>query len=788
DEKRTREVFIEDPFKEKKGIRLYKTGDLARWLADGNIEFLGRIDQQVKIRGFRSELGEIERSLLAHHHIKDAVVLARESKNGDKYLCAYYVENKTLHLESATRHPTSGISPFGLKDLLSQTLPNYMIPAHYIEVEKIPLTHNGKIDRKALTQIPITNIQYPTHIAPKNNIEKKLAEIWGEILGLENEKISMDEDFFNIGGHSLRATVMATRIHKEFNARLPLVEIFKNSTIRTLAGILNEYVKEKYASITPAEKKDYYVVSSAQKRQYVLQLMELKNTVYNMPQIIPLANDTEPLKLQEVFKKLIRRHESFRTTFLMKGGTPVQKVHPTVPFKIEIMQPTTDGSDSEQLTAAQRTFFRPFDLGQAPLLRVGMLKLKPAPAGPTSKTLRQTGKFLLLDMHHIITDGTSQEVLIKEFFAINDGENLPLLKLQYKDYAEWQNSNKQTELMKRQEETWLKIFAGELPVLNLPTDYPRPEIQSFEGKNISFALNKNKTGNLKKLAKENEITLYMAILSIFTILLSKLSALEDIIVGTPTAGRRHADLENIIGMFVNTLATRNYPNGDKTIEEYLREVKENTLQAFENQEYQFEELVDRLSMRRDTGRNPLFDVMFNLLTIPTGKPAENKPQPIVPATETPDLIRDLPTDSKDSVINRTSKFDLTLTCMEKERVDGGKTDSRPGEMETLEFQFEYSVKLFKEGTIRRYIAYFTEVLQAVATKPGGKIGDIEIITAEEKEMILYEFNETAVDYPREKTIHQLFGEQVERPPDHLARVGREKPVDSRQYAVGKEKP
>ncbi|MCP4151785.1 MAG: hypothetical protein GY757_28840, partial [bacterium] len=329
-------------------------------------------------------------------------------------------------------------------------------------------------------------------------------------------------------------------------------------------------------------------------------------------------------------------------------------------------------------TAVQRAFSRPFDLTQAPLFRVGMLTLKETPGDTATGTMRQAGQYLLLDMHHIITDGTSQQVLIKEFLTINNGATLSPLKLQYRDYAKWQNSRKQKELMKRQEKTWLKIFPGEIPLLALPTDYPRPEIQSFEGDNIYIILNKNETGNLKRVAKENETTLYMTILSIYTILLSKLSGQEDIIVGTPTAGRRHADLESIIGMFVNTLAIRNYPEGTKTITEYLGEVKENTLQAFENQEYQFEELVEKLSLKRDTGRNPLFDVMFNLLNTTTGKP-ENNPQAKHPVTENPGLTADqapntdTDTNTQYRFSDKISKFDLTLTCMQRERTTGGKT-------------------------------------------------------------------------------------------------------------------
>ncbi|MCP4117989.1 MAG: AMP-binding protein, partial [Desulfobacteraceae bacterium] len=577
---------------------LYRTGDLGRWLADGNIEFLGRRDQQVKIRGFRIELGEIENSLLSHPGIKEVVVIARQSRDGDNFLCSYYVEN------------TAGQPGSDLKEFLSQSLPDYMIPAFFIKLEKLPLTPNGKIDRKALGHYQISRPQSQTYIAPRNEIEKTLTRIWVDILDIDKQEAGIDNDFFRMGGHSLKATIMAARIHKELNVKLLLAEIFKNSTIRTLADTIKELKQDKYLAVQPAEKKEYYIMSAAQKRLYVLQQMDLESTVYNMPQTIPLTKDTDPARLENAFKKLIRLHESLRTAFHMHEDQPVQNVCDTVEFEIEYYANNTE----DEVGAA---FFRPFDLAKAPLLRAGIAELPVAPGVRNVHDIHDIhdirDRVMLIDMHHIINDGTSQQILTRDFFALYAGENVTPLKIQYKDYAEWQNSSLHTQLLKQQEEFWVSRLPGELPVLDLPTDYPRPVVRSFEGNNLSFELNENETAKLKETAKENEATLYMTILTIFTILLSKLGGQEDIIVGMPTAGRRHADLENIIGMFVNTLVMRNYPSGEKTCREFLKEIKKGTLQAFDNQEYQFEDLVDRLSVRRDTGRNPIFDVMFNLL-------------------------------------------------------------------------------------------------------------------------------------------------------------------------------
>ncbi|MCP4156895.1 MAG: amino acid adenylation domain-containing protein, partial [bacterium] len=758
------------------GNTLYRTGDLARWLPGGNIEFLGRIDQQVKIRGHRVELGEIESRLLSYPAIDEAVVLARQSERGDYFLCAYYVETGASHQES------------GIRDFLSKTLPDYMLPSFYIKLEKIPLTPNGKIDHKALSQHQISNIQSHTYTAPRNEIEEKLTLIWADVLGHSRETLGMDEDFFQVGGHSLKAMVLAARIHKELNIKLPLTEIFKHSTIRTLGERIKgktaaapPNLNETFTAIKPAEKKEYYLLSSAQKRQYILQQMELDGTAYNMSHVTPLRETLSREKLENTFKKLIRRHESLRTSFHMipvtsgsvnpvtPGGVtpgreiPVQVIHDDVAFKIETFKIIISGNKEKGknlFKQLQRKFFRSFDLSRAPLLRVGLVEIQDKESDNSSDT-DKTGRdrYLLIDMHHIITDGTSRDVLIREFNHLNKDENLLPLKRQYKDYTEWQNSGMHKRLMKQQEAFWLNAFSGELPVLELPTDYPRPVPRSFEGQIVNYTLNRDDTAGLMETMTENKITLYMALFSLFSILLSKLSGQQEIIVGTPTAGRRHADLESIIGMFVNTLPMRNYPSGEKTFKEYLAEVKNKTLAVFENQEYQFEDLVDKLSVRRDTGRNPIFDAMFNLLN--KGKANENNALVPVEQKTTAARQENVPGD----VV--TSKVDLSLNV------------SNAGENICL--RFEYCTKLFKEETIRRFITYFTGIMRAACHDPHRKIGKIEIITEEEKRQILYEYNNTEADYPRDKTIHELFAQQAARTPDSIG------PVGSWQYAVGKEK-
>jgi amino acid adenylation domain-containing protein len=733
---------------------IYRTGDLARWLPDGNIQFLGRIDFQVKIRGFRIEPGEIENRLLKNPGIKNAVVLARENKTGDKYLCAYIVPNGDLSQQQ-------------LREYLAKDLPDYMLPSEYVLLESIPLTPTGKIHRSALPAPGIKAGKH--HIPPRNPLEEKLAALWAEVLATGKEHIGIDDNFFNLGGHSLKAAILIARVHKTLNVKLPLAEVFKRPSIRSLAGYIHSLEKNKFAAIKPVEKKEYYPLSPAQKRLYILQQLELSSTFYNMPQTIPLSGDTDTEQLQRTFLELIRRHESLRTSYLMVEEKPVQKINDEVEFEIEFYDlATEDTEDTErknsklQITNKKETkghhssfiihhsfFIRPFDLSRAPLLRVGLIELPHTPKAPGGRASQQGkahGYILMLDMHHITTDGTSQDILKKEFTALYSGEKVPLLRLRYKDFSEWQNSQKQRQSLKQQELYWLKNFSDPLPMLNLPTDYPRPLKQGFAGSSVNFLLNEKETRILKDTAGENQATLYMIILSVFNILLSKLSGQEDIIVGTPVAARRHADLEYIIGMLVNTLAVRNYPAGEKSFKQFLAEVKNHTLQVFENQEYQFEDLVEALSPPRDTSRNPIFDVMVNLL---------NQSDYTDPVPQIDEQYKQQGYQHRKS----TSKFDLNLMA-----VDMGKV---------IFFKFEYAVRLFKAHTIERMIRYFKTIISSLSAKPAIKLSEIEILGSEEKARIqeMSTGIESEEAYDIDTSIHRLFEIRAEKNPENIAVVG-----------------
>jgi len=694
----TAHKFIDNPF--APGEIIYKTGDIARWFEDGNMEFLGRKDFQVKIRGYRVEPGEIENQILNYEGIKEAIVLAWGDQT-NKYLCAYVVIEAPL---------TSTVNPFDfspLQQYLSRQLPGYMIPAHFIRINRIPLTSNGKVNRKALPE-PEGSETAQKYISPADQQEERLIGLWSEILQLQKDKISVCGDFFELGGHSLNATVLAAKIYKTFGIKMPLAEIFSRPTVKQMSQYIKKTVTRThvpYVPLEPVEKKDYYPLSSTQKRVYILQQMESGSMTYNMPTMVTIEGRLHRQRLEEIFMQLIRRHESLRTSFRLMEAEPVHTVHNVdeLDFEIEYYDlQVTGAGDRWQEGSWLNSFIRPFDLSQAPLLRVRLVH-PPLASGPLlskggHSLLEEnpgTRYILMVDMHHIISDAISIGVLIDEFMALYERKTLSDLRIRYRDFSTWQNSKEERETIKKQEKYWLKQFEGEIPVLMLPFDYERPRIQSFAGSTRHFVMAIKETGALKKIAHQQGMTLFMVLLAIYNVFLARISGQEDIVVGTSTAGRRHPDLEQTIGMFVNTLAFRNYPREEKTFRQFLYEVKENTLQAFENQDYPFDELVERVSKDREANRNPLFDVRFKMdnFELSTVEVAGLKLTPY-------------------TYENKTSKFDMTLTALESD--------------DTLDFEFEYCTKLFKEETIERFFNYIRQIAAEVMGNRDIKIEDIEV--------------------------------------------------------------
>jgi amino acid adenylation domain-containing protein len=662
---------------------LYRTGDLSMWLPDGTIEFFGRMDNQLKIRGFRIEPGEIENQLLETGLIKEAAVIARPDNNGNGNSQGETGDdNRTLY---AYIVPAEEIETSQLKQALSRNLPDYMVPTYFIPVEKIPLTPTGKIDRKTLPEPQFQADK--NYVVPRTRTEKILLEIWAEVLKVDKNVIGIDTNFFDLGGHSLKTINLTTKIHKELNVKLQLADVFNKPTIRELAEYIRQTAKETFRAIELAEKKEYYLLSSGQKRMYVLQQMDTAAVTYNAPLVRVFEEALDKNKLANTFARLIVRHESLRTSFEMVDDEPVQKVHDPGHIQFEIKYSQLEG---EKVQKTVNQFVKAFDLSRPPLFRVELIHTE------------DNKSILLLDMHHIITDALSLELMVRDFMEFYHGGEPPGLPLQYKDFALWQKGKKQKELLKQQEAYWLKELEGPLPLLKLPTDYSRPVIQDFSGDKISCEIEKEKTEALKKLVRSENTTMFIMILACYTILLSKLSGQEEIIVGAPISGRVHADLDNIIGMFLNTLALRNFPSPGQTFVEFLTQLKENTLRAFENQEYQFESLVNRLAIEQDPSRNPIFDAAYTLME--PGAPARNDPGPI-------EITGSQPPQKKVALSHAIAKFDLALVVFTGEK---------------LHCIFEYCTKLFQKKTIEVYMENFTDILFAVLENKNIRLKDIQI--------------------------------------------------------------
>ncbi|UII31954.1 non-ribosomal peptide synthase/polyketide synthase [Fulvivirga ulvae] len=702
----TEQRFMVNPYNPEE--RLYFSGDMARILNSGDLEYIGRSDHQVQLRGFRIELDEIEGQLARHELVKDCVVLVRGEEEA-KYLIGYYVTGQEINAAE-------------LRDFLSISLPDYMVPTYFMQLEKIPLTNNGKVDRRALPAPELK--QNENYVAPENELEIQLVDIWADVLGIEAKLIGVDTSFFELGGHSLRATVLVNKISREMEVEVPLREIFRCQNVRLLAQYIHTQERVLHSAITQAPKKEYYALSAAQRRLYFLYEFSKISLAYNMPQIMRFKGGLNKERLQDTFDQLILRHESLRTSFVVVNDEPLQKINDSVAFRLEYFL----ASEKEEADIING-FIRPFDLARAPLIRVGLIE--------RSSEEGIVDQVLMVDMHHIITDGVSQQILVSDFMAIYHGDILPQPELQYKDYAEWQQSATQQEQKARQRNFWMEAFADEVYTLELPTDYPRPRVMDNKGDTLGFELSREQTRALMAIAEDHGVTMFMVVLSLYNILLAKLGNQEDIVVGTPVAGRQHADLERMIGMFVNTLPLRNMPKAEVRYNDFLSDLKTRSLSAFEHQAYPYEELVDDLKIERDTSRNPLFDVMFSYQNIDTSDQQMHN-------MEAEAIHGD----------HKVSKFDLSLLAG-----DNG---------EQIFLTFEYATCLFTRETIHRFADYFERVVNAITDDISIRIGDIEILADTEKQELLTAFNDTEKSYPHHATVVSCFIEQVKRTPDAIA--------------------
>ncbi|MEW5821231.1 MAG: amino acid adenylation domain-containing protein, partial [Cyanobacteriota bacterium] len=700
--------FIDNPF--IPGQKMYKTGDLVKWLPDGNIEFVGRVDFQVKLRGYRIELSEIELQLLKFTGIREAAVALSEDSANNKFLCSYFVADIKIDANE-------------LKAFMSGELPYYMIPSFFIQIEKMPITPNGKIDKKKLPKPILTTELKDEYAAPTNANEELLVEIWKEVLGIE--KIGINNNFFSLGGHSLKAVFLQSKIEKKFNISIPLNDIFKNPTIKELALIIPRITKSDLKPIKPLEKQKFYELSSTQQRLFFIEQMPDIETTYNVPLFIKINGNLNKEKLSKAIDKLVNRHEALRTSFDVINGEPVQIVHDRVNVKKIYRE-----SSEEALQSIISTFVRPFKLNKAPLFRVELISTS------------EDSHYLLLDFHHIIIDGISVVTILEELTHLYEGKQLEPLKLQYKDFAKWQNDLINTNYIKKQEDYWLKVFKEEPPTLDMPTDYPAPSVLDYNGDESTIIIDRKLTDKIYKHSSKNETTLFTLLMAAYNILLAKYTSQQDIIIGAPVAGRHHNGTQDIVGMFVNTVPVRNYPADEKTFNEFLQEVNNNCLSAFENQDYQLDKIIDKLNLKRDTSRHPLFDVSFVLQNLDI---EEKKVEGI-----TINLIE---------AKNDKAKFDILLEATEKNN--------------TLVFKWNYRTSLFKKDTIDQLARHFINLLTTVIDNPDQKIKDINILSKEEEYQQLFDYNDTHVDYPRNICIHQMFEDQVKLTPENVAVIYEE---------------
>nr|WP_268893041.1 non-ribosomal peptide synthetase [Paenibacillus lutrae] len=698
----TAATFVSHP--SMPGTIMYRTGDRARWLADGTIEFLGRIDQQVKIRGNRIELAEIETSLLQLEGVREATVIVLETEAG-KSLVAYYVADSELANSRLREHMTG-------------ELPAVMVPAHYIRLDRLPLSRNGKVDRSRLpSPAQQTDGDERPYDAPRNETEAAMAELWQQVLG--EEKIGIRDNFFERGGHSLSAMTLISLLHQRLNLNVSLRMLFQHPTVESLSFAAGG-ASEAFQRIEPAQERASYPLTSAQKRLFVLDHLDAAGLSYNMPSALQVEGEVDPQRAKRAFHALVRRHEALRTSFDLEDGLPVQRIHPNIPADFEYDEVT-----EPEVEAYMGTFFRPFEIGQAPLMRSALLRVA------------ERRFVLLIDMHHIISDGVSSMLLIRDWTRLYDGEVLEQPSITYKDYAVWQQSHLASETVRKQRAYWQDALAGDLGVLQLPSDYPRPPVQTFAGDSEAFTIDPATSARLRKLAKQEGATLFMVLLAVYTAWLGRLSAQEDIIVGTPAAGRPHADVQQTVGMFVNTLALRTKLSPEGSFADHVKNVKQVTLGALDHQDYPFEELVEALQVRRDVSRNPLFDVMFALHNM-----------------EKADWQSEAISLSPYPYRHTATKFDLTLNATEAE--DG------------IHCILEYRTDLFQVETIRRWVDMLVRLASYVSELPDAPLVSIELVSEQERALLVHTFNETQVAYPQDATIHGLFEQQAAQNPDRIA--------------------
>lgn len=690
--------------------RIYNTNDLVYWNDEGELIHLGRLDFQIKLNGYRIDLEEIEQSILKYGEISNCVITQVNGEKNKKQLYAYIVSNKKIDEKE-------------LISYLFEILPTYMVPSKIIQIEKMPYTPNGKIDRKSL---PIPEVKEKINKKlPRNEEDKKILELIKKML--HTEEIDIEDYIFENGGDSLFAMSLAIQLSDIFNVELNIKDIYKNFTVEKLSNYIRKLPQnEKNVKITKNKEKEYYHLSSSQKRIYYASAVDENSTLYNISGGIILENIPNIEKLEKSINKLIERHSILRTKYEIIDGEVMQKIEEFRPYKLEVKKIYTD-----KIKEVFEDFIKPFKLISSQLVRFELLELKDERA------------FFMMDIHHSICDGTSLNILMNELCKIYNGEELKKERIEYKDFSEWEDKQIKLGKLKKSENYWMKQFEDELPTLNLPTTFKRQSKNSFIGTNEKMSIDSNIVNKINEIAIELNCTPYMICLAAYYILLLKYTDQKDIIVGTPITGRYLPELENIIGMFVNTLALRSKIKTEKTFRQYVEEIKTMCLDAFDNQEYPLEFINEKLNLQKEDGKRILFDTMF---IFQNNEYSEFQLDGIKAKYYIPK--------------SNVAKFDISLEII-------------PNKNKAFDMNIEYCTELFNKEYAIDFGEHYIQVLKEICENPEIKIKEVNILTIKEKEQ-LQRFNDTNVYYEKDKSAIKIFEEQAKNNPEKTAIIFEDK--------------
>ena len=765
------DMFITNPFDVETGSRLYRTGDMARYLPDGNIEFLGRVDFQVKLRGFRVELGEIETVIRENHEVRDAITVLREDEAGEKLLVAYVLMEDTGNADGMEFKPQE------LRGFLNERLPQYMIPGVFVQIDSVPLTPSGKVDRRAL---PAPEGQRPdlesAYVAPRTAVEEIIAGLWSVVLGVD--RVGVNDNFFDLGGHSLKATQLLSRLRQTFEIKLELRSLFETPTVSgTAKQIVLALEAKEGEEPTPAIQLiprdgdtglpvEPPLLSFPQQRLWFLEQLDPGNLAWNIPLFVKISGRLDVTALELGLNEIVKRHESLRTTFDSVDGLPTQVINPELNIHLQVTDVSNlahNGRSPEEFDIEVQKICRsevqiPFDLVRGPLVRGALLQLD------------DEEHIFILTLHHIIADGWSLGIVVGELSSLyqvfstvydqledtsdqeDEGQRsspsqmlLANLPIQYADFSVWQRNWLSGEILEEQLEYWREKLAHMPAVLDLPADRPRPALKTSNGASKNFLLPTRISEKVLELCRKEGVTTYMFLLAAFKTLLYRYSGQEDINIGTAIANRTREEVEGLIGFFVNTLVMRGDLSGNPSFREFLARTREVALGAYAHQDLPFEMLVEEFQPERNLSYTPLFQVGFDYQDAP------------VETLHLPGLSF-----SAVQMDSGTTPYDLLLSITHSQSEDN--------EEHYLSGSLEYNTDLYDATTVERILGHYQTLLDAIIDDMDQSISTLPILTEVERQAILVEWNATEIDFPIDQCIQQRFEYQVEKQPEAIAVV------------------